>query len=378
LPWKVISAMYLRQEFIALASQPAGNIAALCRRAGISRKTGYKWIKRSRTHPDETLCDRSRRPCSSPKRTASDIERCILELRQAHPAWGARKLKRRLEDIGHKNIPAVSVVHGILVRHDLIDPAESDKHRPLVRFERMEPNDLWQMDFKGHFATDDGRCHPLTVLDDHSRFNLVLRACADEQLDTVKTALIDAFTRYGLPRSILSDNGAPWGCCGQENNWTTLGVWMARLGITLIHGRPHHPQTQGKEERFHRTLAAEVIGTRQFRNLAETQAAFDKFRPIYNHQRPHEALGLNVPASRYRSSQRRYPSELPPVTYAQADTVRKADTNGKICFQGKTFKIGKAFAGQKVAVRKMLTEGTMSVFYCHQKVAEIDLQAHSD
>lgn len=378
MPWKVVSAMDVRQEFVTFALQPDSNITQLCRRLGISRKTGYKWIGRRRTDPAKALCDRSRRPHSSPTRTTWDIERRIIELRQTHPAWGARKLKRRLEDLGHGSIPAVSVVHDILVRHDLIDPAESNKHHAFVRFERQEPNDLWQMDFKGHFATDAGRCHPLTVLDDHSRFNLLLRACADERIATVRSALIDTFTRYGLPQCLLSDNGPSWGSYGQEGNWTALGVWMVRLGITLIHGRPNHPQTQGKEERFHRTLAAEAIGTRRFGDLAETQAAFDEFRPVYNHQRPHEALGLNVPASRYRPARREYLSELPPVQYNTADAVRKVDTNGKISFRSRAWRVGQAFAGQSVAVRATTIDGRMNVYYCHQKIAEINLRVDSE
>jgi transposase InsO family protein len=365
--------MCLRQEFVAFAGCPESNVTALCRRFGISRKTGYKWIERFREGSE--LSDRSRRPRTSPRRTDAQLEQRVLELRHRHPAWGARKLRRRLLDLG-QNMPAVSVVHAILIRHGLIDAKRSGQHRPFERFERTEPNDLWQMDYKGHFATDSGRCHALTMLDDHSRFNLTLKACGDERNPTVKSALITAFERYGMPRSVLTDNGSPWGSV--ESRWTELGVWLVRLGITLIHGRPSHPQTQGKEERFHRTLKAEVLGTRRFHDLEQVQEAFDEFRSIYNHQRPHEALALEVPASRYRPAIRSYPRVLPAVEYGPGDRVRKVDVLGKISLRGRSYRVGRAFVGQTIAVRPTDLDGVMDVFYCHQQVAKIDLRDQSE
>ena len=359
-----------------MPGDPGANIAVLCRRFGISRKTGYKWIQRFSQGCE--LSDRSRRPHTSPQRTDAELEQRVLELRHRHPAWGGRKLRRRLLDLGQKRVPAVSVVHAILVRHGLVDAEQSDKHRPCERFERKEPNDLWQMDYKGHFATDAGRCHPLTMLDDHSRFNLTLKACGDERNPTVKSALIAAFERYGMPRSLLTDNGAPWGSCSQDSQWTELGAWLVRLGITLIHGRPSHPQTQGKEERFHRTLTAEVLGTRRFVDLEQVQEAFDEFRPIYNHQRPHQALAMEVPASRYRPATRLYPKVMPAVEYGAGDLVRKVDDQGKFSLRGKRHRVGRAFAGQAIAVRCTPIDGVMDVFYCHQKVANIDLRDESE
>ena len=376
MPWKVDCAMSLRLEFVTLASQPQANLSALCRRFGISRKTGYKWLARQRQ--GIALSDRPRRPHRSPGRTCEDVEQRVLALRDRHPAWGARKLRRRLIDLGHDDLPCPSVVQAILARHGRIEVKQSPGHRPAQRFERLEPNDLWQMDYKGHFATDAGRCHPLTVLDDHSRYNLVLKACSNERHETVKAALIDTFERYGLPRSILADNGPPWGSFGIENNWTRLGVWLVRLGIGLIHGRPCHPQTQGKEERFHRTLKAEVLGTRFFRDLSHAQEAFDAFRPVYNHQRPHEALAMNVPASRYQAARRSYPSVLPAVEYAPGDTVRKVDDAGALWLHGRRYKVGQAFAGELVAARPSPVDGQWDVFYSHQKVARINLRGESE
>lgn len=375
MPWKVDSHMSVRQEFVHLAGLPETNFSALCRRFGISRTNGYKWLARSRA--GLPLVDCSRRPKHSPARTVPAVEQLVVDLRRLHPAWGGRKLRRRLLDLGHKVVPAASVIHAILKRHGLIDAGESDKHRSFERFERAEPNDLWQIDFKGHFATGAGRCHPLTMMDDHSRYNLLLKACDDEQTMTVKTALIASFERYGMPRCLLADNGAPWGSYRYKSHWTELGVWLIRLGINLIHGRPLHPQTQGKEERFHRTLKAEVLGTRCFRDLAHVQQAFDDFRPIYNQQRPHEALELNVPASRYRQSTRSYPTTLPAVEYAPGDTVRKVDISGQISLRGQTWIVGAAFAGEQVAIRHSQIDGLMNVFYSHQKVATVDFRGES-
>jgi transposase InsO family protein len=377
MPWKVESPMSLRQEFVMFALQPDANVSSLCRRFDISRKTGYKWLARSRTDPAGALADASRRPIRSPGKTSAAIELLVTALRGEHPAWGARKIKRRLEDLGHADLPARSTVNDILHRGGLIDPAASLKHSSCKRFERAAPNELWQMDFKGHFETAAGRCHPLTMLDDHSRFNVLLRACDNERLETVKAALTDTLRRYGMPRCILSDNGPPWGSFGIEGNWTALAAWLIRRGVSVTHGRPSHPQTQGKEERFHRTLKAEAIGSRSFRDNPDAQRIFDNWRDIYNSQRPHEALGLAVPATRYTPSLRAFPETLAPFEYGPGDEVRKVCQDGKASFKGRNRRIGCAFAGEQVAVRPTTTDGVMDVFYCHQRVAEIDLRVQT-
>jgi transposase InsO family protein len=367
--------MSLRAEFVAFASQPDANVAAACRRFGVSRKTGYKWLARAAA--GHGLADRSRRPRASPARTAGAVERLVVALRGEHPAWGARKLKRRLEDLGHAGVPARSTVNAILARHGLIDPAASAARGPTVRFERAAPNELWQMDFKGHFATGDGaRCHPLTVLDDHSRFNVVLRACADERLETVRAALADAMRRYGMPAAFLADNGSPWGnaAAAAADRWTALGVWLVRRGVGLLHGRPGHPQTQGKEERFHRTLAAEAIGARSFRDTADCQRAFDAWRDVYNLRRPHEALGLATPATRYAPSPRAFVEAPPPFEYGPGDAVRRVCAQGCVSVRGRPRRLGKAFAGERVAVRPTTADGVFGVYYCHAHVTDLDVR----
>jgi transposase InsO family protein len=371
MPWKEVSVVSLRLEFVRLASQPDANVRELCRRFAISAKTAYKWLARFREQGEQGLIDLSRRPLYSPERTAEEIEQRILALREQHPAWGGRKLRKRLLDLGEVDVPAASTITAILHRHERIDVQQSAAHRPYCRFEHDAPNRLWQMDFKGHFATDEGRCHPLTVLDDHSRFALGLFACADERTETVQRHMTTLFRRYGLPERILCDNGPPWGS-GAAAEHTPLSVWWLRLGIRVSHGRPYHPQTQGKDERFHRTLKAEVLQGAHFRNLLECQPRFNAWREVYNQERPHEALALAVPASRYRVSVRSFPEELPPLRYEAPMLVRKVQTTGEISFHNRDVKVGKAFAGYPVGVRATTTDGLWEIYFAAQQIGQID------
>ena len=374
MPWNEVSIMGQREEFVGLASQPDSNIRFLCRRYQVSPTTAYKLLHRYRERGRDGLLDESRRPEHSPRRCSPAIEDAVLRLRDRHPAWGARKLRRRLLDTGARSMPASSTVHQILVRHGRIDPKESLKHRPFQRFEHPAPNQLWQMDFKGHFATDTARCHPLTVLDDHSRFALGLQACSDQRTQTVQQRLSSIFRIQGLPERITMDNGSPWGS-NSDHRFTPLTAWLIRLGVHVSHSRPYHPQTQGKDERFHRTLGEELLRRRRFANLSDAQNAFDHWRHIYNFQRPHHALDLDVPASRYRPSHRPFPEALPDIEYPHGQLVRKVQLGGEIWFKGRTHKIGTAFTHHPVALRPSPIDGIFDVFFCHQNIAQIDINA---
>jgi hypothetical protein len=229
------------------------------------------------------------------------------------------------------------------------------------------------MDFKGHFPmVGGGRCHPLTVLDDHSRYSIGIRACENEQACTVMSELVTMFRQYGLPVQMLMDNGSPWGDSGGQP-WTIVTSWLVRLGIRVSHIRPHHPQTQGKDERFHRTLKAEVLRDRSLLDLSACQRDFDPWREVYNRERPHESLGMKVPASRYRMSERRYPEELPSIEYGTELEVRRVQSSGLMRFKGYEVRIGKAFTGQPVGLRSTTTDGLYEVFYCHQRIGWIDI-----
>ena len=320
MPWSQATVKQQREEFVRLASQADVNVSELCRRFGISRKTGYKWLGR------DDLDDRSRRPHDSPSRTPAELEAMVLAVRAKHPAWGGRKIAHVLAR-DHGAALAPSTVNSMLRRHGLISPSASQAATAWHRFEHEAPNALWQIDFKGHFATDTARCHPLTVLDDHSRFNVVLQALDGERREPVQSTLLRAFERYGLPERINADNGPPWGS-PMEGALTTLGVWLIRLGVRLSHSRPLHPQTNGKDERFHRTMNAEVLLGRRFRDLADAQSHFSRWRHVYNFERPHESIGMQTPASRYSSSPRPMPNRLPEVEYGPDDIVAGWATAG--------------------------------------------------
>jgi transposase InsO family protein len=366
--------MSQRREFVMLASQEDSNVRQLCRRYGISPTTGYKWLRRA-CDPEAVFAERPRVPTHQPSRTPARIEALVLKVRDQHSAWGGRKIRRRLMDLGHAEVPSASTITAILKRHGRIDLKDAAERGAWQRFERQYPNELWQMDFKGHFEMTRGRCHPLTVLDDCSRFSLGLEACADERTKTVEAKLCAVFRRYGLPAAILADNGQPWGGWDHKSDqirYTALAVWLIRLGIWLQHGRPYHPQTQGKDERFHRTLKAEVIGQQVFRDIDHCQRNFDNWRMTYNCERPHDALELDVPAKRYQPSARVFPEQLPPVAYGDP-LVRRVQAKGEISFAGREWVVGKAFAGQPVAVRPTTKDGCYDIFFCHQQISTIDL-----
>jgi transposase InsO family protein len=361
-------------EFVKQTLEKDRNISQLCRKYGISRKTGYKWLRRYQAAGVAGLRDRSRRPQRSPNRTPAAVEQQVLKVRDAHPAWGGRKIRRRLEMLGADPIPSPSTITEILRRHGRIDPAESDKHRAWQRFEAEHPNQMWQMDFKGHFAMANGeRCHPLTLLDDHSRFCLGLQACANERRVTVQHQLTNIFHTYGMPEALLMDNGPPWGT-EPRRRLTHLGVWLVRLGIRMIHTRAYHPQTIGKEERFHRTLKREVLREHTIHNLAHAQHCFDPWRQVYNHERPHEALALHVPASRYQPSPRPFPETLPPVAYDASAVLRKVDKLGKIYYKNKRYRVGRALQGYRVALQPTDVDGQLAVYFCDHQVAIINLR----
>ena len=373
MPWKVESVMSQRREFVTLAQSEGANMSELCMRSGISRKTGYKWLRRHLEGGEGSLDDLPRRPHHSPNRTGAEMEHLVVDLRKEFPTKGGHVLARMLKDRGHTGVPAKSTITTILRRHGLIEAAQSLKHKPYRRFERPRPNDLWQMDFKGHIPiTRGGRCHPLTVLDDHSRFSLGVRACADDRTQTVRDHLTSIFRLYGMPHTILVDNGSPWGK-DLDHPFTPLTVWLLQLGIRVIHSRPYHPQTLGKLERFHRSLKTELLQGISYTDLSHCQSSFDTWRDFYNLQRPHYALDLNTPASRYTISSRPFPETLPSVEYDTDDLERSVDANGRIYFRGKVFRVGKPFKGKSVALRPGPKDGTWDVFFSIQPIVTIEL-----
>lgn len=373
-PWSVETIRAQRLEFCHLAvSDSDVTFTELCARFGISRKTGYKWLNVYRSDGPGGLGDRSRVPKTSPTRTAPGVERAVCDVRKQHRAWGGRKINRRLLDLGHVDVPAPSTITDILRRNALMSPVETQAGG-YTSFEAEAPNDLWQMDFKGWISTGTGRCDPFDVLDDHSRFSLMLRAGPNQQETTVTGALVDTFTTYGMPKRILCDNGPPWGNTQPGYRWTSLTVWLLDLGVVVTHSRPAHPQTVGKDERFHRTLDLEVISTRNvWDSHRQLQDAFDRWRRVYNFERPHDALGLAVPADRYQPSARSMPDRIEPVDYPDGYQVRKVASDGRINFAGRRFKTGKPFKGRHVGIVPTTTDGVYDIVYRHQPIRTINV-----
>lgn len=377
MPWQERDTMELRLEFVLAAIQEGANKRELCRRYQVSPTTGYKWLDRFEAEGIGGLVDQERRPHQSPRRTPAAVEQAVVALRALHPTWGGRKLRAWLQahaatDADRTAVPSASTITAILQRHGLIAPPAPDARAARQRFEAPGPNALWQLDFMGHLALGQGRVHPLCVLDDHSRFVLGTFACANEQRQTVQQRLRDLFARYGLPWRILTDNGPPWGDTG-SGGLSRLEVWWLRLGIAVSHGRPRHPQTQGKVERLHRTLVADLLQPYRFADLATCQQALEQWRQAYNTQRPHEALDFAVPASRYQPSPRPLPATLPEVVYRPEDVVRRVMQPGYISYRARRYWVGRALEGEDVALRPTVQDGLLDVYFIQQWICTIDL-----
>jgi transposase InsO family protein len=369
--WREVSMEDQRREFVMLASLDGANVSALCRRFGISRQTGHVWLRRF-SEGEQAFRDRSRRPWHSPALLPAALQARILSVRDAHPAWGARKIAAVLAREGCA-APAVSTIHAVLSRHGRITPDRPG--RAHGRFERDEPNELWQMDFKGRVKLSSGRwLHPLTVIDDHSRFAVALAACDNQQTPTVQGHLERALRAHGLPQAIYVDNGSPWGG-GMPGQWTPLRVWLLKLGVATIHAKPYHPQGRGKNERFHRSLADEVFALTALRDLSDAQHQLDRWRHIYNRERPHQALGFATPAERYRPSCRSFPDTLPAPQYASTEIVRRvSSTKAYVSFRNRLWKVPEAFAGETLAIRPRLPDGRFAICFGATEIAEINLK----
>jgi transposase InsO family protein len=373
MPFEVSTLMNRRLEFVLLAMQEGANIRALCRRFGIAPNTAYCWLDRYRAAGAGGLADRSHRPHASPHQTSPEHEAAVLAVRTAHPTWGSRKIKAWLEQHGSP-APAASTITTILARHGQLDGPRAGEPRAYQRFEHPTPNALWQMDFMGHKPIGTGRVHPLTILDDHSRFALGLFAGAHEQGALVQAHLTTVFQTYGLPDAILTDNGPAWGR-STPGVLTRLETWLLRLGIGVWHGRFRHPQTQGKIERWHRTIAADVFQFGAFPTLADVQVAFDAYRTVYNTDRPHEALDLAVPVTRYRVSQRPYPEHVPEIVSSDDHTVCTVTRGGWVWFAKQRIELGEALRGLPVGIRPTGIDGVYVVRFCQHDLKRIDLRS---
>ncbi len=371
MPWKHLDLMSLKIKLLESILNPEANITAICLELGISRKTAYKWLKRYNEDGIEGLSDHSKRPLTSPSRISEEMISLILKTRESKH-WGGKKLRQYLENEGIEGLPCEATFNRILSRFGTIEEEESLKRKHFIRFERPKPNELWQMDFKGHFKLyDKGRCHPLTILDDHSRFSICIKACLSEDEKSVRIGLEEAFNNYGLPEGMTMDNGPPWR--GSQRHLSKITVWLMRLGIKVSHSTPYHPQTQGKLERFHRSLKEEVLKYHQFNSLGQAQERFDEWRWIYNNQRPHEAINLSCPKDRYQPSPRIFSNSLPEIQYPEGEETKKVGSGGTIYFRQRHYFIGFHLSQEFVSLREVET-GIYDVYFCKTKVQRINLR----
>ena len=373
--WDERTVEQMREEFVRRVLAQEASKAALCREYGISRPTGDKWLERFLN--GESMSDRSRAPRTVPGRIDPELEDEIVAFRKKHPAIGAVKLRKIMENQGHTNLPCAKTFNNIFHRHGLIEREASQAATPHQRFEKSVPNEMWQADFKGHFAMKNGyRCHPLNILDDHSRFNLCIEALQGETFEDVKPVMERIFREYGLPFSFLCDNGNPWGT-SQSLGYTRFEVWLMELGILTLHGRIRHPQTQGKEERFNGSLTKECLKYHQIRDLTDAQQIFDEYRTFYNDVRPHFSLNLDVPQMHYRPSDREMPDQIEPWEYGSEYKLCKVKETGYFNYKGQGYFLSEAFGGKQIAVRESHLPGQITLVFRQFKVGRIDLDARA-
>jgi transposase InsO family protein len=367
MPWRRTDVDEERVKFVVRAASGKEGMTALCREFGVSRPTGYRWWRRFQQAGSATaMVERSRRPGHSPSQTVVEKEERVVALRRQH-AWGAKKLEVLLREEGTPL--TVITINRILKRRGLV--RKKDSHPPaLQRFERAAPNELWQMDGKGEYRGGEATCHPLSILDDHSRYAVGLYGLRAFTADEIYPCVVRTFERYGVPEAMLMDHGSVW--WGSKNGYglTWLSVRLIEQGIGLIYGRVHHPQTQGKVERFHRTLDEAVRYRGKPKRLAEWSETLEEFRRVYNEQRPHEALGMQRPAERYRASARSYQAEPREWEYPEGSTVGRLNQNGCLHWEGRNWYVCEALAGRRVQVEKV--GELLLISYRHMYVREID------
>ena len=369
MPWECKTVEDQRREF-AQAAMYCKNFSALCREFGITRRTGLKW--KERYTACQPLTDRSRKPHTTPTRTPEEVELLILAVRAENPGWGAKTIHRVPERRGCQNLPCVKTVNNILHRYGCISPEESQKRQPYTSFEKERCNVMWQTDFKGEFRMKDNNyCYPLTILDDHSRYSLRI-APRLSTANVVIPVFTEVFQQYGMPDSILSDNGAQF--AGFRKGYTQFEKWLIDLDILPIHGRIKHPQTQGKIERFHRTMKHELLNHTEIADIEDAQTKFRLWQDKYNNLRPHEALGMKTPGEVYEPSQRQYESKVKEFEYGGEHHVLKVNSWGYVRFNGWQVYLSETMANQYIEFRTSSDGETFVACYRNFKIAEFDTE----
>ena len=374
MPWRECSVMEERLRFVARLLE-GEEMSFLCREFGISRKTGYKIYERYKDCGMEALSDRSRRPFRYGNQLPFQVEAAIVQLKKEKPHWGAPKLRELLfrkfpSDV---KVPAVSTIHAVLDRHNLVQPRKGPRHRAqgTALSTGQNPNELWCVDFKGEFKLGDGRyCYPLTVTDHASRYLLMCEALESVREETAFTAFESLFQERGLPSAIRSDNGVPFASPHALFGLSKLSVWWLRLGITIERIKPGKPQQNGRHERMHLTLKKEA--TRPAKpNFLQQQARFDDFVQEFNDERPHEALAMKMPAEIYQPSTRTY-NGLAELTYPFHDRTVLVTSCGRVCLHRKKINVSSVLSGQTLGIKEV-EENTWLLSFMDYDLGYIDL-----
>jgi putative transposase len=378
-PWKEICHMEQRLRFITMINDSDDSLSELCRRFGISRKTGYKWIERYEQLGPAGLLDRAPVASTHPHATPSEVLDALFLLRKEHPSWGPKKLRVLLLEQGLERVPSASRIAERLKKHGLIRPRRRRVRipacaMPLVAGE--QPNDLWCVDFKGHFPLGDKtRCHPLTISDHASRYLFKCEALTQPTLEQVRPHFERAFREFGMPERMRSDNGPPF-ATNTFGGLSALSVWWIKLGIVPERIEPGQPQQNGRHERMHRTLKDETAAPPADAQ-PDQQRRFDCFRHIYNDQRPHEALSQKTPASRYSISRKPMPTSPRSPEYPETMKVRRLDASGRLHFRAADkIMLTRLLAGEPVGFEPIDDE-TWQIFYGPLPIAELRLRGKS-
>lgn len=365
MPWESKTVEKLREEFIQEA-QRTTNFSFLCREFGITRKTGYKWLERAKQTND--LSDRSHARKNIGNKTALETENLILSVRAENPGWGAKTIHQVLLNQGYENLPCTKTFNNILKRNGCISEEEGLKHKPFVRFEKDKCNEMWQTDFKGEFLTADKKyCFPLDIIDDCSRFLVKIKPLTSTA-NAVIPCFKEAFYEYGMPNSILSDNGAQF--AGFRQGYTQFEKWLMNHDILPIHGRIKHPQTQGKIERFHRTMKQELLKHTVFKDVNDANSALQNWRLKYNNIRPHEALNMKCPAEVYTPSDRTYIDKIEKYEYGGQHHVIKVNSWGYVRFDKWQVYLSETMIDEYVEFRPNPLGDSFIACYRNFKIAE--------
>ena len=379
MPWKELCLMSVREEFVLSVQRSQDSFAELCREYGISRKTGYKWVKRYEANGFEGLEDLDRRPHHTKLKLSGDVVAEIVRLRQAHPTWGARKLAHIIKrDRPTFPPPSERAAHRVLVRSGFLQPGRRHKRRrrklPVSgppRVEAKKPNDLWTVDFKGWWlALDKSRCEPLTIRDACSRYILRIEVLPTPRMDRVRAVFEKVFAKYGLPKTILTDNGPPFVSTTGDLGLTQLSRWWLSLGIEHVKSRVATPSDNGGHERMHKDIAAELEPFAE-QNRTEQQDSCERWRHDFNHHRPHAALGMKTPSEVYRRSEVEYEQKPVEFTYPASYLLRKVSKRGIVTFRKKPAFLSYALQREVVALEKK-ARNLFDVWYGTIRLGEVD------